>query len=99
MNGTDTELRKELWMWRGLMILLMIFLIVTTFLTYLKDKEQALEDESARSKAWTTIITNQDRLRAMIDKNHMFILRVDDQLRACSACHTHPDVKKFRSIP
>lgn len=86
-------LERELWMWRGFAILLLLILAITNVTTYLVDRDQHSTDNSQRARAWATIEANQGQIKDLINGNHEAILTVDDHLRQCSGCHSHPRVK------
>ena len=90
MNGTDTELRKELWMWRGFIILLLIINLITVFITFSIDRTQHAVDNAQRAAAWQELRDRTNGNRNMIMKNHEAILAVDEHLRQCAGCHSHP---------
>ena len=89
IDGIELELRRELWMWRGLMVVLLIILTLTTLATYLKDREQHSFDNEERARAWTTIIGNQKSIEEMLNYNYTTTLKVDTSLNRCMGCHSY----------
>jgi hypothetical protein len=94
MNGTDTELRKELWMWRGIIILAITLFTVVSIFSYLANRDAVEYDRVERNKAWSTIQINQTRIMSKLDKHYDATILVDEHLRQCSNCHSHSNVWK-----
>ncbi len=93
-NGTGKFiLEKELWMWRGLLIFLLLMDLTVTTITFIVDRGQHASDNAARAGVWQYLKDRTDGNRAMISKNHDAILLVDDHLRQCMGCHAHPNMK------
>jgi hypothetical protein len=91
MDGTEAELRKELWMWRGVAILFILILSLTTIVTFYLDRNQHMRDNIERAAHW-------QKIEDGVGQNNEAIQRVDEHLRQCSGCHTHPPVFPPRDI-
>lgn len=87
MNGTDIELRKELWMWRGVTILVMLILLVAHVTTFYLDRDKQARDDAARIRNWTLILANQDRIRSMLLMNRQLVGDINQKLEQCGSCH------------
>jgi hypothetical protein len=94
MNGTDVELRKELWMWRGVGILLIILWMVVTVSTFIQTKKEQSLSGIEHAQAWQLIKSNQSMIIGKLDKHYDATIRVDEHLRQCANCHSHPDLTK-----
>jgi hypothetical protein len=81
MDVTEIDIRRELWMWRGLAILAVLILTILTVFADLEDRDRHASDNKERAKAWTTIELNQDVIKAMEYRNYELILRVDEVLQ------------------
>ncbi len=81
-------LLKELIVWRGLAVLLLIVFIGVTLTTYLADRQQHAADNKERAEHWT-------RLEGLAGADGRAIERLDETLRACAICHAHPDLDEM----
>lgn len=92
-------LYKEIWTWRAAGIL-----IVIMFTTIEALKWAQLNKHEDRSIAFESAVTiKQDRIISMLDKhwaeirdNGARISEVDEHLRQCSGCHSHPKLEHYR---
>jgi hypothetical protein len=82
--------KRELWMWRGLAIVLFLMMISTSIITAMQDIQRHASDNIERATNWTLIKQGLERNRAMLDHNYQAIQVVDEHLRQCSGCHSHP---------
>jgi predicted negative regulator of RcsB-dependent stress response len=89
VHNAEIEFRKEIWMWRGVTILLVLILLITTAVTYFKDREQHAVDNTERAQAWQKILSNQDQLKGMIGLNYSTVVQVDNSLQRCMGCHSY----------
>jgi hypothetical protein len=94
MNGNADELRKELWMWRAVILIALLMLTIVTVVTFYIERDQRTYDVRVRAESWTTIQNNQQRILGKLDKNYDAILRNDEHLLKCSGCHSHAKVVK-----
>lgn len=81
IGSTGLEIRRELWMWRGLMIFLVLLLLITVITTDLSDRTRHSLEGEEHAKAWTLIMSNQGQLKNMIDNNYDLLLTVDELLQ------------------
>jgi hypothetical protein len=89
VHNAEIEFRKEIWMWRGVTILLVLVLLITTAVTYFKDREQHSLDNTERAKNWQRILSNQEQLKGMIGISHITITQIDNSLQRCMGCHSY----------
>lgn len=94
MNGTDIELRKELWMWRAVIILLLLMNLTVLATTFFVDLRQHAKDNQERAYAWQRLYGNAERSRAMIGRNYDAIRQLEQSLNHCAECHAHPKGKE-----
>lgn len=92
-NGKFT-MEKELWAWRAMMIFLLLTNLITSFITFQIDRSQHAIDNKERAAAWQYMKDRLEGNRSMIMKNHEAVLTIDEHLRQCSGCHSHPPVHK-----
>lgn len=81
-SNLNLELQRELWMWRGFTILMLIILIVSNVATYLSDVKQHAKDNTERAAAWTRI-----ELGVKSNTDNLSVLH--RQLSDCMRCHAH----------
>ncbi len=93
MNGTDIELRRELWAWRALTLLAILIFTVSNVATFLIDRDQHSKDNIERQKNWQIIQSNQRQIVGMVGKNFDQLIRNDEHLRQCVNCHSYPQIK------
>jgi len=84
LDNTELELHRELWMWRGFAVLLLVILIVSTLTTYLSDVRQHALDNAERAAAWT-------RIEAGLKLNGERIQNVDNRMQQCTRCHNREE--------
>jgi hypothetical protein len=92
MNTTSTQygdnyalevgVKKELWMWRGAAILLLIANLVLTTQFAISDSYRHAQDNKERAENWAILKTN-------LEGNRRMIYNVDEHLRQCLGCHAH----------
>ena len=93
MNGSDVELRKELWMWRGVTIIILLIALITNLITFFVDRDQHAKDNQERAAAWQMLYGKADRNKDLIQRNAESVSKLEEHLRQCSGCHSHPNVK------
>lgn len=104
MSSNDSliapELRwlyREIWVWRAGALAMILFFASIEIL-----KWKQLTDHNRETKAFevgvqlthtsiaNSLIRNLDEIKA----NRVAIALVDEHLRQCSSCHSHPEVKR-----
>jgi uncharacterized protein HemX len=81
---------RESYQWRSLVVLLLVLFIGITALGFVADQRQHGADNKERATHWTLIEQGNERNRGMIVKNWEALKEVDNHLRQCSECHSHP---------
>jgi hypothetical protein len=93
-NGgrSNFTLEYEIWMWRGAAVFILLLVLLTNIITFIVDRSQHNKENIERAAAWQTIIGNVTENRAALNRNSDAIQLVDEHLRQCSGCHSHPAV-------
>jgi hypothetical protein len=78
----EMGVKKELWMWRGASILILLANLILLVQFEIADNGRHAFDNKERAQHWTEIENGLERNRNMI-------YNVDDHLRACLGCHAH----------
>jgi hypothetical protein len=81
-NRRELDSKKELWMWRGAAIFLLIINIVFSTQIALEESVKRGQDNKERAENWTAI-------RSGLESNRRMIYNVDEHLRQCLGCHSH----------
>jgi hypothetical protein len=78
-------LLRELIVWRGLAVLLMIIFTGVSITSYLMDQKQHTIENADRTERLT-------RIESGVAENGTAIILLDDHLRDCLQCHAHPNI-------
>lgn len=97
LNGkSDFVVIRELWMWRGMAIFLLMMLLIVNFITFTIDRSQHAKDNAERAATWQELKAGANSNRAMILKNYDAILKnsqdvneLRNEVRRCASCHGH----------
>jgi hypothetical protein len=90
----QTRFDKEMYSWRGLAIFLIVLFTCIVSTGYVFEERQRGLDNKERAYHWTIMEQGLERNRAMVSKNYDTVMLVDEHLRQCSGCHSHPTTTK-----
>lgn len=101
-----TELKwlyREIWMWRAAGILIVLLFSTIELLKW----RQLVQHNNESIVFETKVAINQERMLGMLQRhwteikeNSARIATVDEHLRECSACHSHPKIQKLpKALP
>jgi len=91
LDKSELELHRELWMWRGFAILLMLLIMVTTVIQFYTDGQRQAYDNKVRAEAWT-------KIELGVETNARSLAEVRRQLEHCTQCHTPIDPKAQKML-
>lgn len=92
-------LEYEIWMWRGAAIFILLLVLLTDIMTFVVDRGQHNKENIERAAAWQTIIGDVKANHEALSRNADAIQRVDEHLRQCSGCHSHPPIDASAQHP
>jgi hypothetical protein len=79
------ELVRETWMWRALIVFLILLFSAITVFSDLSDRSRHASDNKERAMHW-------QKIEDGIEANRRMILALDDHQRLCLECHAHPGI-------
>jgi hypothetical protein len=79
-------LYREIWIWRSLILVMVLFFSGIEIL-----KWKQLNNHNEISVVFQTKIeSDHARMIGMIARNYDMAVKIDEHLRQCSGCHSHP---------